>query len=141
MRLLYQTIGSFLTFAATPAVGHDEIVTGTYIRTCTNTPAEADYGPVERVHGVYFSFIDGAHFTPCVVESQCNSDSATRPFDVRSLQGAWDHLEDGYAGWGYYRLTFEGRRGRWRPPHPCIGERQEFYEIRRVLSVMKLPDR
>ena len=141
MRRPMRWMAVLIAGAATPATAvQEEIVTGSYIRTCSNTAGVADYGPVERFDGIYFSFVDGARFTSCANRRVCERNPSIASLDVMMLPGsAWDETtQDAYSGWGWYRLSFVGRKGRWRPPHPCIGQTEEFVEVRRVLRMERI---
>ena len=137
-------VGKFITAivaGALPmqvAAQTDAIITGS--DACSDTAPPVTYGPVQRLDGVMFSFIDGVTFTPCRARVRCDAGT-----DGESLDLQWDAgqpmLERVWNGWGHYRLAFEGRRGRRAMTGSCHLGPGDFYEIGRVISIRKLSDR
>jgi hypothetical protein len=109
---------------------------------CSSDRAAASYGPVQRFDGIMFSYIDGVSFTPCTQENRCDADTTGVTLDLEWPAGVrLPKLERVWDGWGYYRLTFVGRRGSRLGSGSCNLEAGEFFEIGRVLSARRIKDR
>lgn len=113
----------------------DRIVTGGS-DFCSDEELKASCGARERFDGIMFSVVDGVLFTPCDARTEGES------LDIESSGRAWERMTDaGFNGWGYYRLRFEGRRGRWDLSQSCDLRPEQFYQLDRVISVTRIADR
>ena len=131
-----------MSFAAEQASAQaDEVVLNGTVLTCSSSTPKASYGPMRTFDGVMFSFIDGVLFTPCENARQCGPETKGQSLDLEAREEAWERMgENGFQGWGYYRLRFRGRQGRYDTTRFCSLGSQDFYEIDRVLSVKRIPD-
>jgi hypothetical protein len=118
------------------------VTTGTKIVTCSEAKPKAKYGPRHRFDGILFSFIDGMLFTPCRPDAPCDARLEGDSLDVEGSQRIWEKMTGkGFGGWGWYRLTFDGRRGRWDDSRFCYSGTQDFYRIDRAVSVHRIANR
>lgn len=119
----------------------DRIVTGSS-DFCSDEELKASFGARERFDGIMFSFVDGVLFTPCTADRPCDARTEGESLDLESSGRAWERMTDaGFNGWGYYRLRFEGRRGRWDLSQSCDLRPEQFYQLDRVISVTRIADR
>jgi hypothetical protein len=109
---------------------------------CSRARTAPSYGTVQRFDGIMFSYIDGVSFTPCENARRCDADTTGAALDLEWSAGVRQpKLERVWDGWGYYRLTFVGRRGSRLGGASCDLDAGDFFEIRRVLSARRLEDR
>ena len=134
-----------LALAAISASAHaqaDEVIVRGSDLGCSSEKAAASYGPVQRFDGIMFSYIDGVSFTPCPEARRCDADTTGATLDLEWPAGVrLPKLERVWDGWGYYRLTFIGRRGSRIGGASCDLEAGDFFEIGRVLSARRIKDR
>jgi hypothetical protein len=142
---MLRTIRALMFLACSSAASAQErIVTGTHLapNDCSGIVHHPP-GNLERIEGVYFSFIDWDGFVDCASVADCRSfldrpHSEFAPSEAARLQ----LLDRGAAPWGTYRLVFMGRRGALTIPEHCDyqgrPEKPEYVTVEKVIRVVAL---
>lgn len=130
---------------AAPAAAQDEqIVTGTVLTGCIKRTYHPP-GPIERIEGVWYSWIDNSGFVPCASDAECSRFLELGSVDIKMSDAAWDDLLTRTSRfgnlYGTWRISFEGRRGAMTLPK-CVDHTlpdvPAYVRVERVLSLEPL---